>query len=170
MLVERHAAQVVAVIERQVHDHHGARDLAQEVWIKVHQGLGSFQAERRFRPWLFAIAMNHVRDNRRKLARQISPQNLDEISMEIPSRQSNISEFHSERDAIEVALDRVPELYRSAVHMVDVLGLNYDEASAALRCSPGTVKSRVHRGRRAFQEAYLGRKPERTRTQARREL
>ena len=69
-LVERHGARVLAAVERSVQDHHLARDLAQEVWIKVHRGLAGFDPARRFRPWLFAITCNHVRDAQRRGGRR----------------------------------------------------------------------------------------------------
>ena len=70
LLVGRYAAPVLAVVERACGDHHLARDLTQEIWIKVHRGLAGFHADRRFRPWLFAIALNHARDALRKAGRR----------------------------------------------------------------------------------------------------
>lgn len=157
LLVERYAAPVLAVVERSVADHHLARDLAQEVWIKVHRGLAGFRAERRFRPWLFAIALNHVRDDRRRAGRRPQPVHLDAIPVELAAEHQDPFERGDERAEIEAALEEVPEPYRGALHLVDVVGLGYEEAARSLSCSTGTVKSRVHRGRLAFQEAYLAR-------------
>lgn len=164
-LVERFAGQVLSVVERATGDHHLSRDLTQEIWMKVHRALPRFEEGRRFRPWLFAIAMNHVRDHRRKQGRRAQAADIDELPGGPPVLKHDPLRDHQERDAIDVAMARVPELYRAAIQLVDVLGLDYEEAGEALRCSAGTVKSRVHRGRRAFQEAYLGRLPERPRTQ-----
>jgi RNA polymerase sigma factor (sigma-70 family) len=49
---------------------------------------------------------------------------------------------------ISQALDALPETYRAAVLLVDVEELTYEEASAALGCPVGTVRSRLARGRR----------------------
>jgi RNA polymerase sigma-70 factor (ECF subfamily) len=157
LLVERHAATVLAVVERMSGDHHLARDLAQEIWIKVHRGLPRFQVERRFRPWLFAIALNHARDERRKAGRRAQRVPLEDVYADLPATVEDPLQRRDERAEIEATLDRVPELYRSAVHLVDVLGLGYEEAARSLECTVGTLKSRVHRGRSAFQEAYLAR-------------
>lgn len=155
-LVERHAASILAVLERGCGDHHFARDLAQEVWIKVHRGLAGFDATRRFRPWLFAIALNHLRDAQRSSGRRKDHLRVEPLGAELPDSGRDQVESREQRARIEAALDRVPEPYRSSVHLVDVLGLSYDDAATSLDCSRGTVKSRVHRGRLAFQEAYLG--------------
>lgn len=158
-LVERYGAQVLAVIEKQVRDHHAARDLAQEVWIKVHRSLASFRADASFRPWLFAIALNRVRDDHR--ARETErARTLDTTAPEealagraAPGRYEPSGQI-DEAQAIDAALATVPEPFRSALHLVDVLGLDHLEAAEALGCALGTVKSRVHRGRLHFRESY----------------
>jgi RNA polymerase sigma-70 factor (ECF subfamily) len=155
LLVERHAATVLATVERAIGDHHLARDLAQEIWIKVHGSLARFETQRRFKPWLFAIAMNHVRDNQRKLGRRADRMPLENMPLEFVAKVQDPIDQREEKNQIESALQSVSEPYRSAVHLVDVLGLGYDEAAESLECSKGTVKSRVHRGRLAFQDAYL---------------
>ena len=68
ILVERYGSRVRAVIERQVRDHHLAMDLTQDVWIRAHRALPRFRSAEeggRFRPWLFSIALNRVRDVQR---------------------------------------------------------------------------------------------------------
>ena len=154
-LVERHAAALSSVVRNSVHDDHLARDLAQEIWIKVYRGLSSFDLERRFRPWLFAIALNHVRDHGRKLGRRPRGVHFEDLQVEPVARDPRDLERREERRAIAAALARVPEPFRTALQLVDVVGLDYEEAAASLECSKGTVKSRVHRGRLAFQAAYL---------------
>jgi RNA polymerase sigma-70 factor (ECF subfamily) len=156
-LVERHAASVLAVVERAIGDHHLARDLTQEIWIKVHRGLSGFRPGARFRPWLFSIALNHVRDEQRRVGRH-PLQLLEETpAQSLPARQTDPRQASEEREAIEAALDRVPEPFRSALHLVDVVGLDYEEAARSLECAVGTVKSRVNRGRFAFRDAWLAR-------------
>jgi RNA polymerase sigma-70 factor (ECF subfamily) len=59
-----------------------------------------------------------------------------------------------QRAAIESALQQVAEPYRSALVLVDVQGLSYEEASVSLGCAVGTVKSRVNRGRFSFRDHY----------------
>ena len=154
-LVGRYAAPVLAVVERAVGDSHLARDLSQEIWIKVHRGLAGFRPGHRFRPWLFSIAFNHVRDEQRRVGRHPIRLLGDEPLEQMRAREPDPGHSHAERDAILAALDTVVEPYRSAVHLVDVVGLDYDEAAASLGCAVGTIKSRVNRGRHAFRHAYL---------------
>lgn len=159
-LVERYGAQVLGVLEKQVVDHHAACDLAQEVWIKVHRGLAGFRAGAAFRPWLFAIALNCARDDHRargtERARTLPSTGGDGEALAgraAPERYEPTGQV-DEAQAIDAALAAVPEPFRSALHLVDVVGLDHAEAAAALACATGTVKSRVHRGRLHFRELY----------------
>ena len=152
-LVRRHGAGVQTLLERLVHDHHLAGDLAQEVWIKVHQALGRFDARRSFRPWLLQIALNHGRDALRRAGRRLSEAPIDEQLVQTAGGAEPVQGL-LERSEIEHALEQVAEPFRAALVLVDVLGLTYQEAAQTLRCALGTVKSRVGRGRASFRVHY----------------
>jgi RNA polymerase sigma-70 factor (ECF subfamily) len=156
-LVERYGSRVLAVIEKQVGDHHGALDLAQEVWIKVYAALEDFRHGATFRPWLFAIVFNSIRDDHRNRARR-----RDRVSEVEPGQWEGAAARGrydptatvAELEHIDAALAGVPEPFRAALQLVDALDFSYDEAAQSLDCSEGTVKSRVHRGRIAFRDLY----------------
>ncbi len=166
-LVERYGSRVLAVIEKQVGDHHGALDLAQEVWIKVFAALDSFRPEAKFRPWLFAIVFNSIRDDHRHRARRrdrvsdLGPEHLEGAAT---ADRYDPTASVAEIEHIDAALAGVPEPFRAALQLVDALDFSYDEAALSLDCSEGTVKSRVHRGRIAFRDLYekLSRGPRRS--------
>jgi len=154
-LVARYGMLVVSVLERTVRDHHRALDLAQEVWIKVHRALDRFRPEKRFRPWLFTIAFNVARDAQRHEGRR-PVDSLEEAPLGAAALQvEDLTRAHDERSAIETALAAVDEPFRSALQLVDVLELSYEEAARASECALGTMKSRVSRGRSVFRERYL---------------
>lgn len=153
LLLRRYGARVLACLERLLGDHHRALDASQEVWIKVHRALPAFDAQRRFRPWLFAIAMNHARDRLRERPRReetLGESHAEEFPAQLPAPGAALLE----RAAIAAALARVPEPFRSALLLVDVAGQDYPEAAEALGLPVGTVKSRVHRARLCFRAAY----------------
>ena len=60
-----------------------------------------------------------------------------------------------ERAAIAQAMGQVAEPFRTALGLVDVGGLSYEEAAQTLACAVGTVKSRVNRGRLLFRDHYV---------------
>jgi RNA polymerase sigma-70 factor (ECF subfamily) len=55
-------------------------------------------------------------------------------------------------DDVQAALQRLPEDFRAAVVLCDVVGLSYEEIGASLRIPVGTVRSRIHRGRAQLRE------------------
>lgn len=157
-LVERYGARVRAVIEKQVGDHHLAMDLTQDVWIRVHRALPRFRSAEeggRFRPWLFSITLNLVRDLLRSRKYQEEREACDELELSPASERYNPSGRIEEVAAIDAALQAVPEPFGAAMHLVDVVGTSYQEAADSLGCSLGTLKSRVNRGRLAFRDLYL---------------
>ena len=98
--------------------------------------------------------------NRRlKTRREVGPLPIEELEerfrlfVEAPAGAEGASggvEAWSTRwtDEVEAALRALPEAFRSAVLLVDVQELSYEEAAAALDCPFGTVRSRLFRGRR----------------------
>lgn len=152
-LVVRHGTAVVTALERLTGDHHQACDAAQDAWVKVHRALPRYRRGAAFRPWLFAIALNQGRDHLRARGRRRA---LGEVPLEQAGAGRAIDPAAAivERGAIASALAEVDAAFRDAVVLVDVVGLGYGEAAVALDCAEGTVKSRVHRGRLAFRDAY----------------
>ena len=146
-LVERYAGRIVAAIDRRLGDHHAALDVAQEVWIKVFRALPRFREGASFRSWLFAIALNATRDEGRR--RQRRPTEGPDSLVLLPSPQQPNQQL-----AIEDALQRVPEPFRSTLQLVDVEKFTYEEAATAMGCNVGTVRSRLSRGRHAFREQW----------------
>lgn len=153
-LVHRFAQPILMVVERAIMDHHQAHDLSQEIWVKVFRALPRFRPEGSFRSWLFSIALNHVRDAKRRNARN-KVVYLDQFRSPPPaSAASNPRGRTEEQAAIGDAIDKIAEPFRTSLVMIDVLQLSYEEAATALDTKVGTVKSRVNRGRLAFRDHY----------------
>jgi RNA polymerase sigma-70 factor (ECF subfamily) len=66
-----------------------------------------------------------------------------------------VEETHLDGE-VQKALDRLPEQYRLAVVLCDVQGFSYEEIAGMLKCSVGTVRSRIHRGRGQLREILGG--------------
>ena len=131
-----------------------ASDLVQEVLLRVRRGL------RTYRPgsmegWLSRIATNAFLDDvRRRQRRRVEslPSDPDRV---IPPAMGADSASEAEvlPADIQAALARLPDEYRAAVVLCDVVGLSYQEISEALGVPVGTVRSRIHRGRALLREA-----------------
>lgn len=146
---------MLSAVTLRLADRHAALDVVQDAWVRVTQGLSSFRVGLQFRPWLFTILFNTLHDHMRRQGRRV-----DGAAVVLPEERLVATESHGgmqtldANDAIGVALQEVEEPFRTAVHLIDILGMDYAEASHSLDCAEGTVKSRVHRGRRAFCENY----------------
>jgi RNA polymerase sigma-70 factor (ECF subfamily) len=120
----------------------------------VFRALPRFRPEGSFRSWLFSIALNHVRDAARS-ERRSRVVYFDEFRFAPAASGKHDPRGRTEEKAvIENAMREVTEPFRSAVILVDVMQLSYEEAAESLGCRVGTVKSRVNRGRLAFRDEY----------------
>lgn len=150
-IVSAHAAGVISAVERVVGDHHLALDVAQDAFLELHRVLPRYREEGKFRAMLYSIALNRARDARRSRGR------AKLVFLDAPGEQAAAPDpvaASDERAAIEAALARVDEPFRSAVHLRDVLGFDYGEIATALDVEVGTAKSRVNRGRLQFRDHY----------------
>lgn len=134
-----------------------AADLAQEVLLRVKRGLASYQPGS-FDGWLWRITRNAFLDDvRRKKRRPTSalPDELDRVaSISTPSPDDVLASIRLGED-VQKALLGLPYDFREAVVMCDVIGLSYEEIAMASAVPVGTVRSRIHRGRKMMREALV---------------
>ena len=131
-----------------------AHDLVQEVLLRVRRGLASYQPGS-FEGWLWRITRNAFLDDVRRRNRRPTSPLPDEIDRwDIASSDSADVEYAriSLGDDIQKALLELPFDFREAVVLCDVIGLSYEEISLAVAVPIGTVRSRIHRGRKMLKD------------------
>lgn len=149
LLVQRHQDRVWSVARGVVGSHEDASDVAQEAFIAVLRHLDSFQEGAAFTTWLHRITLRKAYDHlRRRVPDPVDPGAFAVERME--ARDADPQSTGITQRAILEAIARLDEGFRDAVLLVDVAGLGVEEASAALGVAPGTIKSRVFRGRAAL--------------------
>ena len=161
-LVTHYHGPVYNLILGMLGDTADAADAAQEVFLKAFKGIRHFRQGSSLKTWLYRIAireaLNHRRWFKRHLHKNISldaepEEGFARIDVEdlsaTPFEQLAAQEI---QDAVQGALQEVPEVFRSAVILRDLEGLSYEEVAEVLDVSVGTVKSRILRGRRALKE------------------
>ena len=129
-----------------------AQDLVQEALLRVRRGLetytpGSLEA------WLARIVTNVFLDEVRRKRRRPAvafPEQPDHV---LPPSAAADEASEALSDEVQLALGALPEEFRTAVVLCDVVGLSYDEIAAAQGIPVGTVRSRIHRGRRLLRTA-----------------
>ena len=151
-------------------NHDDALDLTQEGLLKAYRAFHRFKVGTSFDRWVYQIIYRLFIDQYRKKKRRPFVASLDESppyleqekTKDIPDYSRLPEDYalrHELGDTIQKALLRLPEEFRAAVVLCDVQGFSYEEISNILQCSLGTVRSRIHRGRRQLREyltPYLG--------------
>ncbi len=133
---------------------HDAKDLAQEVLLRVRRGLESYTPGS-FDGWLWRITRNAFLDDVRKQRRRpTSPLPDDVDRMDIVSSPAADDVLASIRlgEDIQKALLDLPTDFREAIVMCDIVGMSYEEIAYAIDAPIGTVRSRIHRGRKLLKE------------------
>jgi RNA polymerase sigma-70 factor (ECF subfamily) len=132
-----------------------AEDVVQNVLISIHRARGSYRPERRFTPWLHAIARNAVidqaRQQTRRLRREIS---LEADGVAEPSTAPVESSSQNLSPELESALSALPDAQREAVELIHLHGYSIAEAAERAGATKAALKVRAHRGYRAMR-AYI---------------
>lgn len=141
-----------------------AEDLMQETYVKAWKGFDSYLPGRPFLNWLLRIMQRAYLDARRRdnpirkaesLNSMISPTDgeVQELPIADESPAPDEELMHDElRIQIRSALAELPEVYRDAITMCDLDGMSYSEIAEIQDTTIGTVRSRIHRGRRLLRD------------------
>ena len=139
-----------------------AEDAAQESFIKAFQNIGGFRGGS-FRGWLLKIVTNSAYDVLRRSKRHpnqpLLPEDDNGEEMESPAwladPSASVQETVEQNElskCIYKTLDKLPEVYRSVLTLIDINEFDYAEAAEALKVPIGTVKSRLARARLQMQK------------------
>jgi RNA polymerase sigma-70 factor, ECF subfamily len=137
-----------------------ARDLLQETYLKAYRFWSKYEKGTNIRAWLFRIMKNSYINRYRKETREPSKVDYDDVENFYDSIRSSSTDTNDlqERffggllgDEVTTALQSLPEEFRTVVILCDIEGLTYEEIAEFLECPIGTVRSRLHRGRKLLQ-------------------
>ena len=143
-----------------------AEDLVQEAALLASRGFRSFQAGTNFKAWFFRILTNAYFSKYRQERRRGVSVSLEDAPELYLYTQATARGLHGQSDdpvgdlighldseQIIAALDSLPEEYRVAATLYFVNDLTYEDIAGSLGIPIGTVRSRLHRGRRMLQRA-----------------
>ena len=152
-LVRLYQAEVWRLCLQLVRDEALADDATQETFVRAFRFLTRYRGDSKFSTWLFSIARNCALDELRRAGRRRKTR--DRLESERPPAPSEIGTGIEVREA----LGGLTLELRESVVLIDMFGCSYDEVGRILELPSGTVKSRVHRARKALLEV-LGDKQE----------
>jgi RNA polymerase sigma-70 factor, ECF subfamily len=146
-LFEAHKDRVYTIAFHYSGNEAMARDVSQQVFLKLFTTINQFREDSHFTTWLYRIVANACTDEHRKRRRfvQFSP----EIEVRHMTEQgSQESRFHRKEvaESVRAAISELTPKLRLPILLKYVEGLSYDEIAQALDLSIGTVSSRLNRG------------------------
>src|SRR5512142_195775 len=162
MLMERYRNRAFGVAVGIVGDPDDALDVVQESFIKVYYGLKDFRFGSNFYTWFYRLLVNQAIDRWRKSARSaevpfdeswLSEDASPPDAFAYPKTPEDLVQDRELGDALQRALDDLPEYHRAVIVLREVDGMAYDEIAKVLGCSVGTVMSRLHYARAKLKES-----------------
>jgi RNA polymerase sigma-70 factor (ECF subfamily) len=137
-----------------------ANDLVQETYLKAFRFWDKYEKGTNIRAWLFRIMKNSYINRYRKESKE--PETVD--YNDIANFYNTIRHHYTDQndlqekifgglleDDVARALESLPEDFRTVVILSDIEGLSYEEIAGFVDCPIGTVRSRLHRGRKMLQ-------------------
>ncbi|MEV4639228.1 RNA polymerase sigma factor [Actinoplanes sp. NPDC049548] len=142
--------EVLRICARFLPNREDAEEACQDTLLAVAQGIARFEGRSAFRTWLYRIAANRSRSTYQVLRRRF----LAESSGPPPERPDpqRTSVVAGTRLDLLDALEGLGPQLAEPVTLRDVVGLSYAEIATCLELAEGTVKSRIHEGRRRLRE------------------
>jgi RNA polymerase sigma-70 factor (ECF subfamily) len=162
ILINRHQASILNLVYRFIGDRTQAKDLAQEVFIRVWQAAGSYQPKAKFTTWIYRITanlcFNELKSARRR--RWFSFNRSDEdgehtIEEALPDSTPSAEDLLLSKERsrqISDALQSLPPNQRMALVLKRYDDLSYQEIAQILGCSVSAVESLLVRAKRSLQE------------------
>ncbi|MGQ0723524.1 MAG: sigma-70 family RNA polymerase sigma factor [Candidatus Eiseniibacteriota bacterium] len=161
VLVCRYERGLYNLAYRMTHDSEQARDLTQEIFVRVHRSLRKYDPVYPFTSWIYRVGSNLCID-------WIRRRRLDTVSLDAPSVSGEDGPTRELRDSargpgeelelrqrsaiLADCLAKLPEAHRMILVLRHQRELSYDEIAVALDLPLGTVKARIHRAREAFRK------------------
>jgi RNA polymerase sigma-70 factor (ECF subfamily) len=161
VLVGRYKERLYATVYHMTSNHEDANDLVQDTFIKAYKSLRSFRGQSSFYTWVYRIAVNRTINfiKRRKNRNQYSLDNMESsiqtdpdlvelMSHVTPRREVALTELQQK---LNEALQHLSEPHRAVVAMHDIQGMTHADIARVMKCSEGTVRSRLFYARQQLQ-------------------
>jgi RNA polymerase sigma-70 factor, ECF subfamily len=152
ILIDRYSPMVFHIVRSFEKDDEEVGELAQQIFVKAFEKLGSFNQKSKFSSWLYSLAMNHCRDYAKNIRRNNSRfSEMDEDFLE--SRMQDTSNPYQELTekqrnmSLADSIEKMNSEYSEPLLLKYRDGLSYKAMSKRLGVSVSALKVRVHRAR-----------------------
>jgi len=167
-LLERSYKQAFNLALRLTANHAEAEDLVQETYVRAYRFFHRYDQSLPFTNWLYRIMSNaHIdamrRKGRLKTMSLEQPSGTSTAAIELPDNSATADRPMMDEamgEHMQSALMTMTPEFRTAVLLADVEGMAYEEIAEVMKTSVGTVRSRIHRGRKQLRVSLIKRCPE----------
>ena len=159
LLVLRYQHRVAALVGRLVNDPQEAEDVCQEAFVKAYRALSLFRGDSAFYTWLYRIAVNTAKNHLVSRSRRPPATDVEIEDAELSDSGATLRETENPenslatdnlKQAIDQAIEELPEDLRTAFTLREFSGLSYEDITEVMQCPVGTVRSRIFRAREAI--------------------
>jgi len=160
LLVVKYQRKIFRLLSRLIRDQAEIEDVAQEAFVKAYRALPNFRGDSAFYTWLYRIAINTAKNylvsqgRRAPTSTQADIEDAETFDDGDHLRDLNTPDSmlvtKQVAEAVNRAIDQLPEDLRTAIVLRELEGLSYEEISESMQCPIGTVRSRIFRAREAI--------------------
>ena len=158
VLVTEYERPIVRFLYRYLGNWEEAKEVCQDVFIKIFRGIHNFQNNCSLKTWIYRITLNTVLNEKRRWYQRLKDRflGLDGVvynrADSLPDPELSVTMDERTR-RIHIALRKLRADHRAILVLRDLEGLSYQEISSALGLALGTVKSRLARARQEMKDA-----------------
>jgi len=162
LLVSKYQRKIFRLLSRLIRDPNEIEDVAQEAFIKAYRALPKFRGESAFYTWLYRIAINTAKNwlvSQRRRAPTSTEADIEDAEtfddgehLRDLNTPDSMLLTRQVADAVNRAIERLPEDLKTAIVLRELEGLSYEEIAETMNCPIGTVRSRIFRAREAIAE------------------
>ncbi len=160
LLVVKYQRKIFRLLSRLIRDTAEIEDVAQEAFIKAYRALPNFRGDSAFYTWLYRIAINTAKNylvSQGRRAPTSTPSDIEEAEtfddgdhLRDLNTPDSMLVTKQVAEAVNRAIDLLPEDLRTAIVLRELEGLSYEEIAESMQCPIGTVRSRIFRAREAI--------------------
>lgn len=145
-LMRQHERLVLATALRMTGNLEDAKDVSQEVFLKLYRNLAKVEAPGALPAWLYRVTVNACHDLRRRRPALSPVEMAEELVASGGDPQASATEAERRR-VLELSLRLLPEKERAALVLRDLEGLTTEETARVLGSSEATVRSQISKAR-----------------------